>query len=99
VRSTRVRPESGDAPPRFVIDFPGTAPHLADLSTAGSAKAQVSEGQIQNLIVQTNEASGGWQAFFDLVGAGDKRAELRLHLQSGNEMESETWVYDYQKSN
>jgi glucans biosynthesis protein len=99
VRSTRVRPESGDAPPRFVIDFPGTAPYLADLSTAGSAKAQVSEGQVQNLIVQTNDASGGWQVFFDLVGAADKRAELRLHLQSGNELESETWVYDYQKSN
>jgi len=99
VRSTRVRPESADAPPRFVIDFPGTAPHAADLSTPGSAKVQVTEGQVQNLIVQTNDASGGWQAFFDLVGARDNRAELRLRLQSGNEPESETWVYDYQKSN
>jgi periplasmic glucans biosynthesis protein len=99
VRSTRVRPESGDAPPRFVIDFPGTAPHPADLNTPGSAQVQVTEGQIRNLIVQTNDASGGWQAFFDLTGAGDKRAELRLRLQSGNEPESETWVYDYQKSN
>jgi glucans biosynthesis protein len=99
VRSTRVRPENGGAPPRFVIDFPGTAPHLADLSTAGSAQVQVSEGHVQNLIVQTNDASGGWQAFFDLVGAADKRAELRLHLQSGSKLESETWIYDYQKSN
>jgi glucan biosynthesis protein len=99
VRSTRVRPENGDRPPRFVIDFAGTAPHPADLSAPGSAKVHVSQGQVQNLIVETNEAIGGWQVFFDLIGAGDNRTDLRLRLQSGNEPESETWVYDYQKSN
>jgi hypothetical protein len=83
VRSTRIRPESGDAPPRFVIDFPGTAATQADLSTAGSAKVQVSQGQVQNLVVQTNDASGGWQVFFDLAGAGDKRANCGCTCNPG----------------
>jgi periplasmic glucans biosynthesis protein len=99
VRSTRIRPESGDTPPRFVIDFSGTSPQPVDLSLPGAAKVQVSQGQVRNLVVQTNDASGGWQVFFDLAGAGDNRTELRLRLQSGEEPASETWVYDYQKSN
>jgi periplasmic glucans biosynthesis protein len=99
VRSTRLRSKNSGGPPRFVIDFAGTTPHAADLSALGDANIQVSQGQVQNLIVQTNEASGGWQVFFDLAGAGDKRTELRARLRSGNEPVSETWVYDYQKSN
>jgi glucans biosynthesis protein len=99
VRSTRLRPENGSQPPRFVIDFAGNAPHPADLSRPGSAKVEITEGTVQNLIVQTNDAAGGWQVFFDLLGAGDKRTALRLRLQAGNQPESETWVYDYQKSN
>jgi glucans biosynthesis protein len=99
VRSTRIRPENGGRPPRFVIDFAGNWPQPAGLNSPRAAKIQVSRGQARNLVVQTNEAIGGWQVFFDLAGAGDSRTELRLHLQPGEEPASETWVYDYQKSN
>jgi len=98
VRSTHVRPESGASPPRFVIDFEGTSPPQSDPSSP-AAKVQVSQGRVQNLVVQTNDAIGGWQVFFDLTGAGDNRTELRLRLQLGDEPVSESWVYDYQKSN
>jgi periplasmic glucans biosynthesis protein len=99
VRSTRIRPENGNNPPRFVIDFEGTSPHPANLSSSDSAQIQTTQGQVRNLVVQTNDEIGGWQVFFDLAGAGDNRAELRLQLQAGGQPESETWVYDYQKSN
>jgi periplasmic glucans biosynthesis protein len=99
VRSTRLRPETDGRPPRFVIDFAGSTPSSADLSAAGAAHVEVSQGRVQNLVVQTNGAIGGWQAFFDLDGVGDKGADLRLRLQSGNDPASETWVYDYNKSN
>ncbi len=99
VRSTHLRPETGDTPPRFVIDFAGAPPHPVDLSSPGAAKIHASQGQVRNLVVQTNDAGGGWQVFFDLAGAGNNRVELRLHLQAGDEPVSETWVYDYQKSN
>lgn len=99
VHSTRIRPANGDAPTRFVIDFSGTAPQPADLSAPGSSHVQVSPGRAQNVIVQTNDASGGWQVFFDLAGEEDKRTELRLRLEADHHPESETWIYDYQKQN
>jgi periplasmic glucans biosynthesis protein len=99
VQSTRIRPETGGSPPRFVIDFTGTSPQQTDLNSPGVVKVQASQGQVRNLVVQTNEASGGWQVFFDLAGAGDNRTELRLRMQPGEEPVSESWIYDYQKSN
>ena len=99
VRSTHIRPEHDNQPPRFVIDFAGNWPQPAEMDSPGAAKIQASQGQVRNLVVQTNEASGGWQVFFDLAGVGDSRTELRLRLQPGQEPASETWVYDYQKSN
>jgi periplasmic glucans biosynthesis protein len=98
VQSTRLRPESGDSPPRFVINFAGNPPQQVDLESK-CARVQASQGQVQHLVVQTNDATGGWQVFFDLAGAGDNRTELRLRLQPGRAPLSETWVYDYQKSN
>lgn len=99
VQSTRIRPETADSPPRFIIDFAGNPPQPADLSSSKNVKVQTSQGQIKNLVVQTNDATGGWQVFFDLAGAGDNRTELRLRLEPGHDPLSETWVYDYQKSN
>jgi glucans biosynthesis protein len=99
VRSTRITPEISDSPPRFVIDFAGTPPRPIGLDTSPAANVSASAGQVRNLVVQTNDASGGWRAVFDLAGAGDNRTELRLRLEDGNEPVSETWVYDYQKSN
>lgn len=99
VQSTRIRPETDGSPPRFVVDYTGTPPHPVDLNSPASIKVQASQGQVRNLVVQTNDASGGWQVFFDLAGAGDNRSELRLRLQPGEEPVGETWVYDYQKSN
>ena len=99
VQSTRIRPETGDNPARFIIDFAGNQMQQADLAAPGVAKIQTSQGQVKNLVVQTNDATGGWQVFFDLAGAGDNRTELRLRLEPGQQPLSETWVYDYQKSN
>jgi glucans biosynthesis protein len=99
VRSTHIRPENGDTPPRFVIDFGGAWPQPPEMTSPEAAKIQTSQGQVRNLVVETNDAVGGWQVFFDLAGVSDNRTELRLHLQPGSEPASETWVYDYQKSN
>ena len=99
VRSTHIQPEIGDRPPRFVVDFAGTWPQPAEMNSPEAAKLQVSQGQVRNLVVQTNDAIGGWQVFFDLAGTSENRTELRLRLQPGAEPASETWVYDYQKSN
>jgi periplasmic glucans biosynthesis protein len=79
VQSTRIRPETGDSPPASSSISQERSPQQAELETSAAAKVQVSQGQVRNLVVQTNDASGGWQVFFDLAGAGDNRSELRLH--------------------
>jgi glucans biosynthesis protein len=99
VRSTRITPEISGSAPRFIIDFAGTPPHPIGPDTPPAAKVHASAGQVRDLVVQTNDASGGWRAFFELAGAGDNRTELRLRLEVGNAPVSETWVYEYQKSN
>jgi glucans biosynthesis protein len=99
VASTRIQPEVGDIPARFVVDFAGTPPHPVELNARSVVKVQVSQGQVRNLVVQTNDAIGGWRVFFDLTGGGDNRTELRFRLEAAGEPMSETWVYDYQKSN
>jgi periplasmic glucans biosynthesis protein len=99
VRSTRITPEIGDAPPRFIIDFAGTPPRPVGPDSVPAARVHVSAGQMRTLVVQTNDAVGGWRVFFDLAGAGDEKTELRVQLRDGPEALSETWVYDYQKSN
>ncbi|HEY3861985.1 MAG TPA: glucan biosynthesis protein G [Verrucomicrobiae bacterium] len=99
VQSTRIQPEVNGRPPRFVLDFAGAWPQPASITSAEAARIFVSQGRAQNLVIQTNEAIGGWQVFFDLAGAGDSPAELRMFLQPGREPASETWLYNYQKSN
>jgi periplasmic glucans biosynthesis protein len=99
VRCARIQPEVSDSPPRFVIDFAGSLPHPLDTNSDLIADVQASGGQVRNLVVQTNDAIGGWRVFFDLTQAGDNRAQLQLRLREGKDPVSETWAYDYQKSN
>jgi glucans biosynthesis protein len=93
VRSTFVQPEHDGLPARFVIDFAGDKPAGGE----PRAMATVARGEIQNLVVEDNDAQGGVRAFFDLVGEGEGNDQLRLGLKGGKGVESETWVYDYQK--
>jgi glucans biosynthesis protein len=96
VASTRISPAHDKVPPRFVLDFTESHPAAPGQSGAVEAKAQVSRGDIQSLVVQTNGVVGGWRAFFDLANAGNEPTEMRLFLQQAGKPLSETWVYHYQ---
>jgi glucans biosynthesis protein len=96
VEGTRITPEHDKLPTRFVVDFTGTpVPELATNATL-EAKVQTSKGEIRNLVAEPNEVTGGWRAFFDLVGVSSEPAELRMTLQASGRVLSETWVYHYQ---
>ena len=58
-----------------------------------TANISASRGQIQSLIVQPNEVTGGWRVFFDLAAPGNDKVELRGTLDLGKRVLSETWVY------
>ncbi len=96
VEATRITPPHDKNPPRFVIDFSGNPPQGAGGGAPIEAAVQTSSGKIQNLVTQTNELTGGWRAFFDLVGASDKGSELNLFLHRHGQPVSETWLYHYE---
>ena len=61
------------------------------------ASGEASHGEVRNVVVQPNEVTGGWRAFFDLNNLGKDPADLRLALQNGERAVSETWVYRFQQ--
>ena len=93
VLSTLIEPPHDKKPPRFVIDFVGET--VPPLPANGPLTAQVkaSRGEIQNLVVQKNDVTGGWRVFFDLVAGSGEEVALRLFLQHAERVLSETWVY------
>ena len=42
-----------------------------------------------------NEVPGHWRAQFDLTVEGEEPVEIRLYLKNGDEVLSETWLYQY----
>jgi glucans biosynthesis protein len=42
-----------------------------------------------------NDVPGHWRAQFDLTTSGDEPVELRCFLRSGDQILSETWLYQY----
>lgn len=92
VQATRVNPPHNNQPLRFLLDFTGDLRPPPTLA----AKVEPSQGQVRNVVVQTNEVTGGWRAFFDLVNAGSDPVTLRLSLLNGSNVVSETWVYRFE---
>jgi glucans biosynthesis protein len=92
-KSTRIDPPHDNNPPRFLIDFIGRSPVSLNADSPVAAQVTASHGQIQNLVVQPNDVTGGWRVFFDLVGSGGDQVELRAELHLGKQPLSETWDY------
>jgi glucans biosynthesis protein len=93
VHSTRIDPPHASKPPRFFIDFAGRPPVALSPEAAVAADVKASRGEIQNLVVQTNDVTGGWRMFFDLVASGGNPVQLQAVLRFGKRALSETWVY------
>jgi glucans biosynthesis protein len=89
-------PEHEKLPTRFVVDFTGAPVPEIPTNATVEAKVQTTKGEIRNLVTEPNEVTGGWRAFFDLVGVSSEPAELRMTLQASGRVLSETWIYHYQ---
>jgi len=42
-----------------------------------------------------NDVPGHWRAQFDLTASGGEPIEMRCYLRNGNDVLSETWLYQY----
>lgn len=93
VESTRINPEHEGKPPRFVIDFLPSQKTNVLKADKIEARVSASQGEIRNVVTQTNSVTGGWRLFFDHTGAKDKKASLEAALTHRGAVVSETWMY------
>jgi glucans biosynthesis protein len=94
--STRITPAHDKIPTRFILDFAGDNLPTGPAKQPIEARTQVSNAEIQNLVAQKNEITGGWRVFFDLAKTTREPVEIRVCLQAMGQVVSETWLYHYQ---
>ena len=82
---------------KFMVEFLG-AP-LAGLAYGVMPEAvlSASRGSFSYVFTEAiaNEVPGHWRAQFDLTVEGEEPVEIRLYLKNGDEVLSETWLYQY----
>lgn len=90
--------DNGDDLRKFVIDFEGES--IRNLSADEDVKAHVSasRAKIVHSTVSRIEANGAWRLVVDLVPEGDAPVEISGFLSIGDRKLSETWVYQWRKS-
>lgn len=96
VTSTRVgKVEGHPGQRRFVVDF--ASPTLRLISSKADVTAEVgAAGKIANVGVRKNEEQGTWRLTFDLEpDKGKGPLELRAILKSGQDILTESWVYQW----
>ena len=80
---------------RFVLDFAGGKLNEIPSSKTVQPDITASRGRIGQIVVQKNQVTGGWRAFFDLFPGKEELIELRGVLQLGGEILTETWTYQW----
>ena len=56
-----------------------------------------SRGEFSNILTEAvpNNVPGHWRTQFDLTVTGTEPVEMRCYLRNGDEILSETWLYQY----
>jgi glucans biosynthesis protein len=100
--STRIGAGGTDVPDpkvrKFVIDFAG--PALAESKPDKPVQANVvaSSGALSKAVVEENPHTKGQRLFFELTPKGDAPVGLRAFLYRGNDVLSETWSFQWVRS-
>jgi glucans biosynthesis protein len=61
--------------------------------TAYEADVRVGGGEVRNVAVRDNKATGGQRVTFQYLPEGGKQTDLRCQLKQNGQVVSETWVY------
>jgi glucans biosynthesis protein len=93
--------QAGTARPKglrkFMVEFKGGP--LARLASGVIPQAvlSASRGEFSNVLTEAvpNDVPGHWRTQFDLTVTSSDPVEMRCYLRSGNEVLSETWLYQY----
>ncbi|MBF9234734.1 glucan biosynthesis protein [Microvirga alba] len=93
--------QAGTARPKgvrkFMVEFLGEP--LTRLASGVYPKPVLtaSRGEFSNILTEAvpDNVPGHWRTQFDLTAAGNEPVEMRCFLRNGDEILSETWLYQY----
>jgi glucans biosynthesis protein len=82
---------------RFVIDFAGGSLGMMGRTTKVEPVISASRGKIEITSARPLESISGYRVMFDLKPGDDsiEPIEIRLHLQTGGQPLTETWLYQW----
>ncbi|MEP1265498.1 MAG: glucan biosynthesis protein, partial [Marinobacter sp.] len=81
---------------RFAVDFAGGALPLVGDDAEVEPVITASRGEVEITSARPLDSIGGYRAMFDLVPDDSlEPIDLRLQLKLGNQVLTETWLYQY----
>ena len=82
---------------KFVVEFKGEPLSRLPMGVIPRPVLSASRGEFANILTEAvpNDVPGHWRTQFDLSAAGAEPVEMRCYLRSGDEVLSETWLYQY----
>jgi glucans biosynthesis protein len=96
VKQTRIGDRGSRERRLFVIDFVSGHSCNACNVPQFTAALQAGDGEIRNVMVRANPATGGQRVTFEFRPGGERQTDLRCQLQQNGQVVSETWVYRWQ---
>lgn len=82
---------------KFMVEFKGDVLAKLPFGVKPEPVLSASRGQFSYIYTEAvpNEVPGHWRAQFDFTVDGKDPVEMRLYLKHGDEVLSETWLYQY----
>jgi glucans biosynthesis protein len=93
--------QAGTARPKgvrkFMIEFMGEPLTRLPAGTIPRPVLTTSRGEFANILTEAvpDDVPGHWRTQFDLSATGTDPVELRCYLRNGDEVLSETWLFQY----
>src|SRR3546814_13538592 len=80
-----------------MVEFLGGPLTELPMGVLPEAVLTASEGEFSYIYTEAlpNDVPGHWRAQFDLTVEGDKPVDLRCFLRNGDQVLTETWLYQY----
>ena len=82
---------------KFMVEFLGAPLTKLPSGVIPRPVLTASRGEFANILTEAvpNNVPGHWRTQFDLTVTGTEPVEMRCYLRSGDEVLSETWLYQY----
>ncbi|HEY8383724.1 MAG TPA: glucan biosynthesis protein D [Microvirga sp.] len=82
---------------KFMVEFKGEPLTRLAKGVIPRPVLSASRGSFSNILTEAvpNDVPGHWRTQFDLSAEGAEPVEMRCYLRNGDEVLSETWLYQY----